>query len=72
MKQTVFALVVAAFALGAASSVSQAAPIAPPASAITATNGNLTQVQYWRWHHRHWHHRRCWRDRWGRPHCRFW
>jgi len=64
MKLTVLAAAVAALTL-AAVSVSQAAPIAPPATGIA--RGNLTQVQYrWHgrnwghcgwWHHHHWH---CW------------
>ena len=71
MKKTVFALAVAAFAL-AAVPASQAAPVAPLPAGVAAANGNVVHVQFWWWHHRHWLHRRCGRDRWGRPHCRFW
>jgi hypothetical protein len=70
MKQTVFAVAVAAFALVGAAGVAQAAPVAPMPSAVAADHGNVTTVQYW-WHHRHWHHRNC-RPWHGHMRCRYW
>jgi hypothetical protein len=66
MKKIFVALAVAAVKTTVAS-VSQAAPIAPLPSSVSADHGNLTRVQYW-WHHRHWahcgwwhhHHWHCW------------
>ena len=86
MTRTVFAMVVAAMLTLALSGPSQAAPIAPLSSAVTADQSNVTPV-YWyhhRWYHHHWyrhhwyhhgwyrHHRHCWRGRWGHVHCRWW
>jgi len=73
MRRIVFAVAIAALALGAVAGTSQAAPIAP-LSGVAATDagkltqgnltqGNLTQV-YWHYHYRHcwWRHgyRHCW------------
>jgi hypothetical protein len=70
-------MAVAAVLMLAVSNGSQAAPIAPLSSALTADQSNVTSV-YW-YHHRHWyrhgwyrHHRHCWRGRWGHVHCRWW
>jgi hypothetical protein len=74
MTRTVFAIVVAALLTLAVSGGSQAAPIAPLSSAVTADQSNVTPV-YWyhhRWYHHRWyrHHRHCWRGYYGRVHCR--
>ncbi len=67
MKGTIFAMAVAGLVFVATSASSQAAPIAPLGTAVTATdNGNVTQVRWWR------RHRHCWRGRYGRLHCRWW
>ena len=75
MKRIAFAIAVATLSVAAVSGTSQAAPIAPLSSGITATdNGNVTQV---RWgYHRGWGRpgfRRGWRRhcwwRHGRRHC---
>lgn len=70
MTRTVFAVAVAGLLTMAASGPSQAAPIAPLGSMVTAQS-NVTPA-YWyghRWHRRGWYGRRCWRGRWGRLHC---
>jgi phosphate-selective porin len=70
MTRTVFAVVVAAMLTLAVSVGSQAAPIAPLGSAVTADQSNVTPV-YW-YHHRWYrHHRHCWRGRYGHVHCRW-
>jgi len=56
MIRTVFAMAVAALIFTAASGTSQAAPIAPLTSGVTADTGGVTKVYYG--YHRHW--RRCW------------
>ncbi len=64
MKQTVFAIAIAALSLVSVAGIAQAAPMAPLAAGVATDHGNLTQV---RWHHRH-----CW---WGprhHRHCRYW
>ena len=84
MTRIVFAMVVAAVLT--VSGTSQAAPIAPLSSAVTADQSNVTPVY---WHHHRWyrhgwyrhhrwyrhgwyrHHRHCWRGRWGHVHCRW-
>jgi hypothetical protein len=75
MTRTVFALALAAMLMLPVSGASQAAPIAPLSTAVTADQSNVTPVY---WYHRHWyrhgwyrHHRHCWRGRWGRVHCRW-
>jgi hypothetical protein len=69
MKRSAFAIAVAALALVAVSGASQAAPIAPLPTGVTASHEHPTQVQYWR--HRWWwrHHPRWW---WRRHHPRWW
>jgi len=76
MTRTVFAMAAAAVLMLAVSNGSQAAPITPLSSALTANQSNVTPVY---WYHRHryrhgWyrHHRHCWRGRWGHVHCRWW
>ena len=68
MRRIVFAVAIAALALGAVAGTSQAAPIAPLSGVATTdagklTQGNLTRV-YWHYHYRHcwWRHgyRHCW------------
>jgi len=86
MKQTILAAAVAALTLTAVSA-SQAAPIAPLPAGVSASQSNLTHVQYWRWHRRYWgpgpyrrywgprpywHHRRCWWGPYHHWHCRWW
>ena len=56
MTRTVFAVVVAAMLTLAVSVGSQAAPIAPLGSAVTADQSNVTPV-YW-YHHRWYRHHR--------------
>lgn len=83
MRKTVFAGLVAAMTLAAASAA-QAAPAASLPAGVAADHGAVTQVYWrhwgyhrwgwghrwgWRWgYHRHWH---CW---WinGYRHCRWW
>ena len=60
MLRMVFAMAFAGLVLTAVSGAAQAAPIAPLAAGVTAELGDVTQVSW----------RRCWRDRWGRLHCR--
>jgi hypothetical protein len=57
-------MAVAGLVFAAVSGTSQAAPIAPLSSGVTATTdtGNVTQVRYWGRH-------RCWIGRWGHRHC---
>lgn len=69
MKRTVFAFAVATLALAFASAT-QAAPVAPLPAGVSAAQGKLTQVQYWRY--RRWHHRHCWWGPYHRWHCRYW
>jgi hypothetical protein len=61
MLRTVFAIGIAGLIIAGGSGITQAAPILPLPAAATADLGNLTDVQWGR---------RCWRDRWGRLHCR--
>ena len=61
MLRTVFAIAVAGLIFVAVSGTTQAAPILPLSAAATAGLDNLTDVQWGR---------NCWRDRWGRVHCR--
>jgi len=61
MLRTVFAIGIAGLVFTGGSGTAQAAPILPLPSAATAGLDNVVDVQ-WR--------RRCWRDRWGRVHCR--
>jgi hypothetical protein len=61
MIRTAFAMAVAALLMTAVSGTSQAAPIAPMASASAAQSGSVTKV----W----WHGRHCWRGRYGHLHC---
>jgi hypothetical protein len=59
MLRTVFAIGIAGLIFAGGSGNTQAAPILPLPAAATAGLDNLTDVR-----------RRCWRDRWGRVHCR--
>lgn len=61
MSRAMFAIAVAGLIFTAAAGTATAAPILP--LPLTATTGldNLTDVQWGR---------NCWRDRWGRLHCR--
>ena len=61
MLRTVCAVAVAGLIFAAVSGSAQAAPLAPLPAAATAGFDNLTDVQWGR---------NCWRDRWGRVHCR--
>lgn len=65
MTRTIFAMAVAGLVFAAVTGSSQAAPVAPLPSGVTATDGTVTQVRWW---HRGWH-RHCWRGRYGRLHC---
>lgn len=73
MLKTVIAIGLAGLLVVAASRTAQAAPFMPlPKSMIEGLNSDLTQVSWrhcWRdrWGRRHC--RRCWRDRWGRVRC---
>ena len=70
MTRTVFAMAIATLLMLAVSGTSQAAPIAPLSSAVSADQSNVTPV-YW-YHHRWYrHHRHCWRGYYGRLHCRW-
>jgi hypothetical protein len=76
MTRTVFVVAVAAPLMLAVSGGSQAAPIAPLGSAVTADQNNVTPVYWYHHHHRYhhrWyrHHRHCWRGYYGRVHCRW-
>jgi hypothetical protein len=86
MRKTLFAGLIAAMTLAAASAA-QAAPAAPLPAGATAEHSNLTQVQWWGWrgHYRYYHpgwrwryryygyhrHWRCWWA-YGHRHCRWW
>ena len=61
MSRTIFAIAFAGLIFMAASGTSHAAPILPLPATATGALDNLTDVQWGR---------RCWRDRWGRVHCR--
>jgi hypothetical protein len=61
MLRTVFAIAVAGLIFAAVSGTAQAAPAAPLSAGVTSDLSNLTDVQWGR---------NCWRDRWGRVHCR--
>lgn len=61
MLRTVFAMSVAALLFAAIPGSAKAAPIAPLPAGVAAQLSDVTEV---RW-------RRCWRDRWGRMHCRW-
>jgi hypothetical protein len=71
MKRYVFAIAVAALTMTAVSGTSQAVPIAPLPSAITAPDSGLVTQARW---YGHWHHwrgparRHCW-WRHGYRHC---
>ena len=58
---TVFAIGIAGLIFAGGSGTTQAAPILPLPAAATAGLDNLTDVQWGR---------HCWRDGWGRMHCR--
>lgn len=77
MLRTVLAIAIATLIL--AGGAAQAAPILPLPAAAAADVGNLTTVQWgrhcWRdrWGRVHCRGgRHCWRDRWGHRHCRWW
>jgi hypothetical protein len=79
MLLTVFAVAVAGLILAAVSGTAQTAPLAPLPAGATAGLDNLTDVQWgrhcWRdrWGRVHCRGgRNCWRDRWGHRHCRWW
>ena len=61
MSRTIFAIAFAGLIFTAASGTSHAAPILPLPATATGALDNLTDVQWGR---------RCWRDGWGRVHCR--
>jgi len=61
MSRTMFAIAVAGLIFTAASGTATAAPMLPLPAPTTAGFDNLTDVQWGR---------NCWRDRWGRLHCR--
>jgi hypothetical protein len=61
MSRTIFAIAFAGLIFTAASGTSHAAPILPLPAATAAGLDGLMDVQWGR---------RCWRDRWGRLHCR--
>jgi hypothetical protein len=61
MLRTVFAIGIVGLIFAGRSGTTQAAPILPLPAAATAGLDNLTDVQ---------RGRNCWRDRWGRVHCR--
>jgi len=63
MVKTATAMVLAGFVLAAAGSTSASAMQVVPLSktAISALHSDLTDAGW----------RRCWRDRWGRRHCRW-
>jgi hypothetical protein len=61
MLRTALAIVVAGWVFMIVSGTAQAAPIAPLAIGVTAELGDVMPVGW----------RRCWRDRWGRLHCRW-
>ena len=61
MLRTVFAIGIAGLIFAGGSGTTQAAPILPVPAAATVGLDNLTDVQWGR---------NCWRDRWGRVHCR--
>lgn len=84
MRKTVFAGLIAAMTLAAASAA-QAAPAASLPAGVAADHGAVTQVQwryrhwgyYHRWGYRPWRyygyhrHYRCWWA-YGHRHCRWW
>lgn len=61
MLRTIFAIAFAGLIFTAASGSATAAPILPLPATVAAGLDNLTDVQWGR---------NCWRDRWGRLHCR--
>jgi hypothetical protein len=60
MLRIAFATVFAGLIFAAVPGSTQAAPIAPPPAGIAVHLNDVTDVAW----------RRCWRDRWGRLHCR--
>jgi hypothetical protein len=61
MSRLMLAIAFAGLIVAAAPGTSHAAPIVPLSAAATTGLDNLTDVQWGR---------RCWRDGWGRVHCR--
>ena len=61
MSRIMFAIAFAGLIFTAASGTAYAAPILPLPTTATASLDGLTDVQWGR---------NCWRDRWGRLHCR--
>jgi hypothetical protein len=61
MLRTMFAIGIAGLIFACGSATTHAAPILPLPAAATAALDNMTDVQWGR---------HCWRDRWGRVHCR--
>jgi hypothetical protein len=61
MLRTVFAIGIAGLIFAGGSVTAQAAPTFPLPAAATTGLDNLTDVQWGR---------NCWRDGWGRVHCR--
>jgi len=60
MSRTLLAAAVAGLLFSALSGTAHAVPIAPLPPGYTTDLGILSDVAW----------RRCWRDRWGRLHCR--
>jgi len=60
MLRTIFAMTFAGLVIAAIPGTAQAAPIAPITTGIAAEVSDVLDVAW----------RRCWRDRWGRVHCR--
>ena len=61
MLRTILAIGIAGLIFAGGTGTTQAAPILPLPAAATANLDNLTDAQWGR---------RCWRDGWGRVHCR--
>jgi hypothetical protein len=61
MLRLLFAVGIAGLVFAGGSGITQAAPILPLPAAGTAGIDNVTDVQWGR---------HCWRDHWGRLHCR--
>jgi len=73
MPKTAIAIGLAALLLAAAGSGAQAVPVAPFSKAMISGLSDVTQAswrQCWRDRWGRLHCRRCWRDRWGRVRCR--
>jgi hypothetical protein len=62
MTRAFFALAVAGLVYAAAPGITQASPLVPSQEGLRTLAPNFLQDVRWR---------RCWRDRWGRLHCRW-